>query len=224
LGGLRWKDKVILFGHLPCRHLISKAGAAAAVMNMNGLDWFLAVIFAFGILRGLWRGAISQAFGIAGVLGGFLLASHAYEGVAAKILLTFPRLTQPHLVVTLTFVGIFMLTWFCLSFLGYWVGSLFRRTGLGCLDRVLGAGIGMAKAFVMAIIVISSLTFLLPSDSEILRESQLAPYVQYGAQYLVKVTPPRVQQLFEEKRSQLYEYWLQQEKTKRPPVPRKKTS
>ncbi len=188
---------------------------------MNGLDWFLAVLFAFGILRGLWRGAISQVFGIAGLLGGFLLASHTYESVASKILHTFPRLPQPQLVTTLTFVGMFVLTWFCLSLLGYWVGSVFRRTGLGCADRVLGAGIGMAKAFVMAVIVISSLTFLLPSENELLRDSQLAPYVQYGAQYLVKITPQQVQQLFEKKRSELYQYWLQQEKSKRLPAPRK---
>jgi membrane protein required for colicin V production len=193
------------------------------VMHMNGLDWFLAVLFAFGILRGLWRGAISQVFGIAGVLGGFLLASHSYQAVAARILQTFPRLTEPNLVATLTFAGIFILTWFCLSILGYWAGSILRRTGLGCVDRLFGGGIGLAKAFIMAIIVISSLTFLLPPDSQLLRESQLAPYVQYGAQYLVKVTPPRVQQLFEEKRAQLYEYWLQQEKSKRQPTPRKNT-
>jgi membrane protein required for colicin V production len=196
----------------------------AMAEGMNGLDWFLAVIFAFGVLRGAWRGAISQVFGIAGVFGGFLLASHTYEGLAARIMHAFPGLAQAPLVATLTFVGIFMLTWFCLSIVGYWVGSLFRRTGLGFVDRLFGATIGVAKAFIMAIIAISSLTFLLPSDSSLLRESRLTPYVQYGARYLVMVTPRSVQELFEKKRSELYQYWLQQEKSKRSPGPRKNMS
>lgn len=190
---------------------------------MNGLDWFLAIVFAFGVLWGLWRGAISQVFGIFGVLGGFLFASHTYEGLAAQILRTFPSFSQPQWIPMLTFVGIFMLTWFCLSCLGHWLGSLFRRTGLGCLDRILGAGVGMAKAFVLAIIVISSLTFLLPSENVLLRGSQLAPHVQYAAQYLVAVTPKQVQEVFERKRAELYKYWLQQEKTRQSPAPKKST-
>jgi membrane protein required for colicin V production len=190
---------------------------------MSGLDWFLAIVFAFGVLWGLWRGAISQVFGIAGVLGGFLLASHTYEGLAARIVRTFTQFSHPQWIPMLTFVCIFILTWFCLSCLGHWLGSLLRRTALGCLDRILGGCVGAAKAFILAIIVISSLTFLLPSENAILRESQLAPYIQVGAQYLVTITPREVQQLFERKRSELYQYWLQQEKTKRPPAAKQTT-
>ncbi|HBD08105.1 MAG TPA: hypothetical protein DCZ69_07560 [Syntrophobacteraceae bacterium] len=191
--------------------------------TMNGLDWFLAIVFAFGVLWGLWRGAISQVFGIAGVLGGFLLASHTYEGLAGQILRAFPGFSYSQWIPMLTFVSIFVLTWFCLSCLGHWLGSLLRRTALGCLDRMLGGGVGAAKAFILAIVVISSLTFLLPSDNAVLRESQLAPYIQVGAQYLVTITPQQVQQLFERKRSELYQYWLQQEKTKQPPAAKKST-
>jgi membrane protein required for colicin V production len=182
------------------------------MMGLNGLDWVLTGIFLLGIVRGLWRGAISQVFGIAGVLGGFLLASHFYESVCNQVLRVFPRLAEPHLVSIISFSLIFLLTWFCLSCLGYWVGSFFRRAGMGCLDRVLGAGVGMGKALLMTIILISSLTFLLPSDNGILRESRLAPYVQLVTQHLIRATPPPVQQLFEKKRQELLQYWLDHDK------------
>jgi membrane protein required for colicin V production len=182
------------------------------MMSLNELDWVLAAIFLLGIVRGLWRGAISQVFGIAGVLGGFLLASHFYESVCNQIVRVLPRLGEPHLLSIISFALIFLLTWFCLSCLGYWLGSFFRRAGMGCLDRMLGAGVGVGKALIMAIILISSLTFLLSSDNDILRASRLAPYVQLLTQHLIRVTPPRVQQLFETKRQELTQYWLDHEK------------
>jgi membrane protein required for colicin V production len=186
------------------------------MMDWNGLDWVLAGIFVLGIARGLWRGAISQVFGIAGVLGGFLLASHFYERVAVQVLRVFPHLAQPHWVGIISFVLIFLLTWFCLSCLGYWLGSFFRRAGMGCLDRLLGAGVGLGKALIMAIILISSLTFLLPSDNGILRASRLAPYVQLATRYLIKATPAQVQELFEKKRQDLFQYRLDQDKKQAP--------
>jgi len=71
--------------------------------------------------------------------------------------------------------------------------------------------------------VISSLTFLLPSENVLLRGSQLAPHIQYAAQYLVAVTPKQVQEVFERKRAELYKYWLQQEKSRQSPAPKKST-
>jgi len=46
----------------------------------------------------------------------------------------------------IAFATLFILTWVCLSLLGRWLTSLFRRGGLGGLDRFLGAGVGTAKA------------------------------------------------------------------------------
>jgi membrane protein required for colicin V production len=173
---------------------------------MNGLDWFLIVIGIVCFGRGILRGAISQLFGIAGVLGGFLLAAHSCESVARQLSTTFPGLPGA---APVSFMVIFLLTWFCVGVAGYWTGKLLRRTGLGFLDRLVGSAVGMGKALVLAIIVIALLTFLQAPKSPLLTQSYLTPYVQQAAELLLKATPENLQKLFEEKQKAFKEKWLE---------------
>jgi membrane protein required for colicin V production len=185
-----------------------------AEVTMNGLDWILAGIFFFSVIRGFWRGAISQLFGLAGILAGFLLSAHYYESVAARLVQVFPTVPQPQMI---SFGIIFVLGWFCLSCIGYWISSAFQRSGIRWLDRLLGAGVGTGKAFIFAAILISFLTFFLPTDSTILHHSRFAPHIQGVAQLLIKATPPRAEQLFEKKRQELKRYWLNPKEHPAPP-------
>ena len=173
---------------------------------MNGLDWFLIGIAIVCLGRGIFRGAISQVFGIAGVIGGFLLAAHSYESVARQLAAVFPGLPGA---AAISFIVIFLLTWFCVGLSGYWIGKLLRRTGLGFLDRLLGGAIGLAKALVLAVIVIALLTLLLSPKSTFLAQSYLTPYVQQAAQLLLKATPQNLQKLFEEKQKAFKRNWLE---------------
>jgi membrane protein required for colicin V production len=173
---------------------------------MNGLDWFLIVIGIVCFGRGILRGAISQLFGIAGVISGFLLAAHSYESVAKQLSTVFPSLPGAALI---SFLVIFLLAWFCVGVTGYWTGKLLRRTGLGFLDRFVGGAVGMAKALVLAMIVIALLTFVLSPKSPLLIQSYLTPYVQQAAELLIKATPENLQNLFLEKQKAFKEKWLE---------------
>jgi membrane protein required for colicin V production len=177
---------------------------------MNGLDWVLSAVLFFGIFRGLWRGAITQIFGIIGALGGFLVAAHYYQNVASQAANLFPRLPRPEMIACAT---LFILTWVCMSLLGRWLSSLFRRGGLGGLDRFLGAGVGAAKGILLAIIVVTFLTFFLPDNSSILRGSRLVPYVHHLAQLLIKAAPPNAEKQFEQKREELKKHWKDRKQT-----------
>jgi membrane protein required for colicin V production len=173
---------------------------------MNGLDWFLIVIGIICFGRGILRGAISQLFGIAGVIGGFLLAAHSCESVARQLATVFPGLPAT---AAISFVVIFLLTWFSVGLSGYWTGKVLHQTGLGFLDRLLGGAIGMAKALVLAMIVVALLTFLLAPKSPLLAQSTLTPYVQQAAELLIKATPENLQKLFEEKQRAFKDRWLE---------------
>jgi membrane protein required for colicin V production len=176
---------------------------------MNGLDWVLAGIAVFSLARGMWRGAVSQVFGILGVIGGFVLASNYYQVLAVRVTQAFPSLTAPQAV---SFAVLFLLTWFCIGLLGYLIGKLLHGTGLGFLDRVAGGAVGVAKAAVIAVVLISALTFFLPPQSPLLSESCLVPHVQEIGRFLVRVTPESVQTLFEEKQKELKRYWLERDR------------
>lgn len=171
---------------------------------MNGLDWFLIAVGFFCLIRGILRGAVSQLFGIAGVIAGFLLAAHSYEALARQLAAVFPGLPGAAAV---SFILLFLLAWFCVGVTGYWIGRLLRRTGLGFLDRLLGGMVGMAKAILLAIMTVALLTLLLSPRSSFLTHSYLAPYVQQAAQLLMKATPDSLQKLFEEKFKTFKHHW-----------------
>lgn len=178
---------------------------------MNALDWILLGVTIICVVRGIWRGAVSQVFGIAGLCGGFLTAAHYYQGVALRLAHAFPKLTAAPAV---SFVALFLLAWFCIALVGFGLSKLLHRSGLSFFDRFLGAGVGLGKAALFSIIVISMLTFFLSAENPLLFESTLVPHVQGVARIAIKATPQSVQQLFESKRLEIERYWAHYERPK----------
>jgi len=176
---------------------------------MNVLDYILIGCAIYCTVRGMFRGAISQIFGIAGIIGGFLIAAHFHESVAVELGKSFPKFTGMQAV---SFVLLFFLTWFCVAVVGGWISRFFQRTGLGFLDRLWGGIIGIWKAVILAICIISILTFFLSPRNPFLNRSIMAPYVQRAAGYLMGITPPRLQALFDEKQRELKRYWLEHQR------------
>jgi membrane protein required for colicin V production len=167
---------------------------------MNVLDWILIGVGAFSILRGLMRGAISQIFGIAGILCGFLVASHNYLYVGAELTRNFPTISGA---ATIGFIVLFLVTWFCIAVAGYWISRLLRSAGLGFLDRLWGGMIGFGKALILAIAAISILTMFAAENSPLLTRSTLVPYVKEASRFLFKLAPDRVQDEFLKKQKDL---------------------
>jgi len=168
--------------------------------QINLLDWILIAVAAFSILRGLMRGAISQVFGIAGILGGFVVASHNYQFVGAELTRNFPSLSGAG---TIAFIVLFLLTWFCIAVAGYWIGRIIRKAGLGFLDRLWGGMIGFGKALLLAIAVISILTMFAADNSPLLTRSLLVPYVKEASRFLFKLAPDKVQDEFLKRQKEL---------------------
>jgi len=170
---------------------------------MNVLDWVLIGVGALWVLRGLMRGAVSQIFGVAGILIGFLVASHQYQLVSAYITGQFPSIpgtaARP-----LSFILLFVLTWFSIGVAGFWVVRIIRGAGLGFLDRLWGAMIGFGKAFLFAIVAISMLTlFSSGGNSPLIAQSRLAPKIREASRFLFKLAPPKVQEELSKKQQEM---------------------
>lgn len=185
-------------------------------MQLNGLDWVLLGIGLFCLGRGLLRGAISQVFGIAGVLAGFILASHYYEAVGNRLSQSFPSLVGAQ---AIGFTLLFFLAWFCLGVVGFGMSRVLERTGLGFFDRVWGGAVGLLKSLTLGVIIISALTFFLSPQSTILQKSVLTPYVQEAARVVIQATPEKVQTLFQKKQEELKRYWLDRDRGGEKPKP-----
>lgn len=182
---------------------------------LSGLDWVLVAVAGVSVIRGLWRGAVSQVFGIIGAGAGFVLALNFYTQVAARLTETFQDLPRPGLVAMVT---LFLLAWVVFAVLGHWLARLLRNTGLSGLDRLLGALVGFAKAVVIAIIIVSALVFFFSPKDPVIGRSMLAPYLQEMAAFLVRTAPPGVRQQFDHKREEFRKFWLAPESGSRFPA------
>ena len=161
---------------------------------MNMLDWVLVCIGAFWVLRGLIRGAISQIFGIAGIFAGFLVAAYEYLPVSAFMTAQFPSISGT-LALPLSFILLFLCTWFTIAVVGSWIVRFVRRAGLGFVDRLWGAMIGFGKALLFAIMAISVLTlFSTGGTPTLLAQSTLAPRITQASQFLFTIAPLKVQE------------------------------
>jgi len=166
---------------------------------MNLLDWILTGVAAFSVLRGLMRGAISQLFGVAGILAGFFVAARYYGQVGAELLRNFPSLSGSG---TISFILLFILTWFCISAAGFWIAKIMRSAGLGFLDRLWGGMIGFGKALVLSIAVVSILTMFSP-DSNLLTESVMVKKINMVSNLLFTMAPDNVKNEFSKRQKEL---------------------
>lgn len=170
---------------------------------MNMLDWVLVCIGAFSVLRGLMRGAISQIFGIAGIFIGFLVASHQYLPVSAFIMGQFPSISSTA-ALPLSFILLFLCTWFTIAVVGSWIVRIVRSAGLGFIDRLWGAMIGFCKVLLFAIVAISVLTlFSTGGNASLVAQSRLAPIITAASQYLFKIAPTKVQEELFKKQNEM---------------------
>ncbi|ROR03056.1 membrane protein required for colicin V production [Desulfosoma caldarium] len=153
---------------------------------MNMVDGVLIVVVIFSVLRGLWRGAVSQLFGIAGFVAGFFVAHRFGAALGNRLATSFPSL--PHST-AMAAALLFFLTWFLIALAGAWISHGLRRGGLGGTDRMVGGALGLVKGGLGMLLMVWILTLLMPPDHKLLKHSRLIPYAQEATRLLVDATP-----------------------------------
>ena len=117
---------------------------------MNELDYAVIALAVISILVGLARGAVREAINLAGWILAALFA-HAYAQDLAMYFADW--MSEPVFRVALAwlviFVGILMLA----GLLASLVSALVRKLGLGGLDQLLGAAIGVVRGAVVLIVL-----------------------------------------------------------------------
>lgn len=139
---------------------------------MNPLDWFLAAVLAWSVLRAFMRGLVREAFALAGLIAGFLLACWNYRALAdhLRTIVTNPPLDD---------LLAFLLILFAAVILATLLGKLLSRTasavGLGFFDRLGGALFGLFRGTLFAVMLLLALTAFQPSATWV-KTSILTPY------------------------------------------------
>jgi len=152
---------------------------------MNPLDWLLAILLTYSVVRAAMRGFFQEAFALGGLIVGFLLACWFYLDASKRLagLITSPPLAQ---------LAGFLLVLAATMVLATLLGKLLRRTasviGLGFMDRLLGAVFGLVRGALLGTAILLSITAFLPAGQWI-EDSQLAPYFLRAAHAVSFVMP-----------------------------------
>lgn len=172
---------------------------------MNWLDYtFLIVVIVYAI-HGFARGFSRLVVGLVATVAGLLVACWTY-GVAASYLL--PYVSSKSVANVLGFLIIFMVIQVLGAIIGKILQKIFKATGLGWLDRLLGLAFGSLKAVVLGIILILILTaFPMKAVPESVAHSRIAPYLIDAAQAVSYIAPRELRDGFAESSQRLRDLW-----------------
>ncbi len=160
------------------------------IRSMNTLDWLLVILVTYSVVRAFLRGFFQEAFGLGGLILGFLFACWFYGPLAFNLkgLITSTDIAE---------LAAFLLILAGTMILANLLGRLLRHTasaiGLGLIDRLLGAAFGLIRGAFLGVALLFATTAFLPSAPWI-ENSHLAPYFLRAAHAVSFVMPSDLKQ------------------------------
>jgi membrane protein required for colicin V production len=159
---------------------------------MNAADWVILGIVVVSAAVAASEGFFHQAFGIAGLIVGYLLAAWQYPRLAEWF---GPHLKSPWLGDIAGFVVIFIGVVIVAGVAGRVVRWAMKEAGLSLFDRLLGALLGVVKGSLFVAVILMGMTAFTPS-SPLLEGSQLAPYFLVVGRAAIWLAPSQLRAKF----------------------------
>jgi membrane protein required for colicin V production len=143
---------------------------------MNPLDWLLTALLAYSVIKAFLQGFFREAFALAGLVVGLIVASWGYQAAALHLsgLITSPQIAQ-----FAAFLGILAACMIVATLIGKVLRKTVSAIGLGVLDRLGGAVFGFVRGCLLGVAVLMAFTAFLPTAPWI-RDSKMAPYFLQG--------------------------------------------
>ncbi len=149
------------------------------------IDWIIAAVVLLSVVNAARKGFFVEAFSLAGIVLGLLLASWNYRAA----LPWFRGWLRPEaLAETAAFLAIAIGVMVAAGLLGRAIRWSARSIGLGWADRLLGAAFGLVKGAALVTLGVMTLAAFWPEASW-LRGSALAPYFLSAARQTTILTP-----------------------------------
>lgn len=159
---------------------------------MSVADWVILAVIAISVAQAAMEGFFCQAFGIAGLVVGYLLAAWRYKQVAAWLE---PHLKSPWVGDIAGFLLIFVGVLIVAGILGRFSRWVAKEAGLSFVDRLLGGVVGFVRGSLTVAIVLVAMTAFTPM-SQRLEGSTLAPYFQVIGRAAIWVAPSELRSQF----------------------------
>jgi len=159
---------------------------------MSGADWGILAIILISVLQAASEGFFHAAFGVAGLVVGYVVAVWQYHRLAAWFA---PHLKSPWLGDIAAFLIIFVAVLVLAGIIGRVVRWALREAGLSWFDRSLGAAFGVLRGALMVVVILMGMTAFTPT-SKWLEGSQLAPYFLVVGRAAIWVAPSELRARF----------------------------
>lgn len=141
-------------------------------IHLSPYDFVIAGIVILLLARGIWLGMLRQVIPLLALYLGYLAASRYHDQL-------FPFLKNisdnPKVIFLTAYVITFALTYVIAFLIGKALAKVIEVTIAPWFDRILGAFLGLAKAFILVILVHMLLGTLMAPENEMLRTCQTCP-------------------------------------------------
>jgi membrane protein required for colicin V production len=159
---------------------------------MSIADWVILGVLLFSVTVAAIEGFFFEAFKLAGLVIGYLLAAWQYHRLADWFA---PHLKSPWLGEIAGFLIIFFAVLIVAGIAGSIARWAMKKAGLSAIDRFLGALLGLVRGALMVAIVLTAMAAFAPA-AKWLEGSQLAPYFLVGGRAAIWLAPPELRQRF----------------------------
>jgi membrane protein required for colicin V production len=154
--------------------------------SLNIIDLLFIAIFFFSIVFGLIRGLLRELLAVAVLVAALVVAFVYYPDMG---LLLSGIIKKRELAELAGFLFLLLVVGGAGSLLSRLIGKLLAGGPLKGLDRLLGGVFGVLRALLLSGIVIYAF-IAFPLNEELLRKSQLAPYLVSAMKTGIRLLPP----------------------------------
>jgi membrane protein required for colicin V production len=153
----------------------------------TSFDYAVMAVIGLSALRGMWRGLLSEVFGLIGWVVAFFVAAHFVGSVVPYIPANWPggALTQ-WLIAFLLIVGAVLLV---SSVMAALLTRLTEVTGLRGIDRSLGLLFGLVRGAILVVVLVALAGLTELPQKDFWRNALLRPAVEQGVRELKPLLP-----------------------------------
>jgi membrane protein required for colicin V production len=159
---------------------------------MTPADWVIVAVIVLSVIQAAISGFFHEAFGIAGLVFGYLLAAWNYQRLAERFA---PHLKSMWLGEIAAFLIIFLAVLFVAGFAGRIARHIVKEVGLSFVDRLLGGTLGLLRGGLMVAVILMSMAAFTPASTW-LEGSELAPYFLVVGRAAIWVAPSELRARF----------------------------
>lgn len=157
--------------------------------DINIFDLIVVALITILGLKGLFRGFTKEFFALVGIVGGVFIASRLSTDTGEIINSIIP-MQNDNTILLAGFVSALVVFWIIAYIVGSGLAKVFKMSGLGIFDRILGFAFGAGKIFLLFSIISYAVTQVKMINDNLapkLETSIVFPILQETGSYIIQL-------------------------------------